>query len=846
MNMLRRDSVLRDLGDKKFDELEELAKRDERAMFVGWYCKEGGKNESLEVTNEIRARQALALELERDGFNALRDGLVGSLNNGALDRLLVRRRERIRTAVEAQRRRSKNDGGIYYHFSPPLFTEVDDIKTATSVFDGGNFYRGVLHFPGAKVPIRVKKYGDPTKFRRGIPVQRFLKRLERDGLLTDNEGRKIRINSPAYIDEKKGFVAELELEGRRLTDVLRDVRTDEERADLLEPVIRDYMEISLRATEMRDLKVDAQDARKIGHDSEGEHVTDEGTHYLENQEGKWARFRNAWPGNYVIPNQGNPVDNFMRVFALRASPHFRNKYLKKDGKFDQGGFHRLGSEGSLMSHLREGLDSFVKSDYKERKRFVVNLDANSTQVMVASDGRRTYTDWDHTYFGLLEEQLAEILLTSGISDESVLEGLVDGAYEHVKFDVGHNTQQDHEDWKRVVDKKMVEKLLARSARFVDVARKVEGIKEEGELKEFANEAYTLAMRRLDKLGENSRFTKERIREFAERHLGLEEVEDVEAFRRQSGCIGSLISTVHDRTPLEGMRATYKLASKPIDWSRVGGITKNTAIAASILGAMAAGFAGINHFNYKEKMETAAKYSGKEIALVDPHYNEIHYKLNSSIPGEMVTAPEGLRTERDYLKWAFEMNGTNSQEDTILWMLDRDVVSNARKNAVSDSKDVEERSRGLWGKSAIEAAAEGSSVDPDLIRAIVASRCGMSMDSPECIGPMHVDRTAKYFKNEGCDSDFLNIDCQNIKAGAGYLYQCVRHNEGRLADTVAEYFTGVYDYQKAQIEADSRDYIDYRRNLPLSAIGRIDSTIANYLVLKGVVASESTESDGNDE
>lgn len=249
---------LRGLQGKSYEVLEGISQEDDVLVFRGGrkYDHEKGGIVESPITEEVRERNALGFELGEGEFDMMRSGLMAALNNGALDRVSARERRRIRDAVIAfERLPSKNGWG---RMRPPLFTAVDDIRTATTVFDGGSFYEGMLCLPGKNVHVRVKKYGDPKKFRRGIPVQRFLKRLEEEGIITQ------RINSPAYIDEVHGLVAELQLEGRRLTDLLRDARDDNVRAEILAPVIRDYIEMSARATEMRDMKIDEDHARVIG------------------------------------------------------------------------------------------------------------------------------------------------------------------------------------------------------------------------------------------------------------------------------------------------------------------------------------------------------------------------------------------------------------------------------------------------------------------------------------------------------------------------------------------------------------------------------------------------------
>jgi hypothetical protein len=297
-----RKSKLSQLRGMKFEEAEKMRHRDYQAMFHGGFT--GYNTPEIPLTDEVRERHALALDIGERAYEDLARSLVKSLGAGALDRASSRTRARVKDALESFESKKHNDGSIFHSMTPPFFTAVDDLKTGTTLFDGGSFYEGKIVLPGASVPIRVKKYGDPAKFKRGLPVQRFLRRLEREGIIDQ------KINEPAYVDEQNGLVAELHLEGKRLVDVLRDARSDEEKADLLEPVVRDYVDISVRATQYRDMKIDGRDARLLGPTKGLEELTDEGMHYLKRQGGRLTDLRNNLPGNYVIPDQGDSDENF--------------------------------------------------------------------------------------------------------------------------------------------------------------------------------------------------------------------------------------------------------------------------------------------------------------------------------------------------------------------------------------------------------------------------------------------------------------------------------------------------------------------------------------------------------
>ncbi|MFH1801962.1 MAG: hypothetical protein ABH864_00760 [archaeon] len=716
---MSRKPAFSDLEGKDFKTVAAQAAKEESLIFHGTHFDpSAGRRVEEPISDDVRHRHALAFELDERQYGQLKEGLLESLEGDALDRLPNETKQRIRSALKARHEYVDDRGARVVPNNIPMFTAVDDIKTGTTVFDGGNFYEGEIHLPGEKVPIRVKKYGDPKKFKRGIPFQRFLKRLETDRILRDKDGNTIRINSPAYIDEYSGLVAELHLEGRRLTDILRDAPNDQTRADILRPVIGDYMEISLKATEMKDLKVDEKDARRIGREFNRhqhlEDITDEGHYYLRRNGGVLTGLKNIVSGNYIIPSQGNPKDNFFKVFALRAIPYFRNKYLTPSGKVREEAFHQLGTQGSIMSHIRDALGSIANPDFKRRKKFIVNLDANPTQVMVAGDGRRTYTDWDHTYFGLLEEQLAEILLGSGISDESVLEGLVNETFHQVGGEIGGTL----EDWRRIVDKKLVEKLLARSARFVDVASGIEDTKEKKELRDLANEAYTLALRKLDGLAEKENVlrrktshlgglitnedpisglpdAKKSIKRFAESQLGLREVEEISKLRHQSGNIGSIVSTVHNRTSLEGMKSDYRISSRdPEIWRKIG-------VAAGLTGLLAAGLAGVvtigmrtNSMNKIEEMKIAAKYSGRDMTILDPHYKHVEFEFSDK-PGT-VALPDHPQTEDDWIRWAYEVSPENSEGDDFVHNLQYREIARAKVSARErEQRNKIENTRPSW-------------------------------------------------------------------------------------------------------------------------------------------------------
>lgn len=562
---------------------------------------------------------------------------------------------------------------------------------------------------------------------------------------------------------------------------------------------------------------------------------DTGQYYLKDNEGMLAGLRNMLPGNYVIPDQGDPTTNFLKVFALRALPHLRNRFLRADGKFTKRGF-RCDGTGVEMVRLRDGIDAFLGKDFSGRRKFIVNLDANPTQVMVSNDGRRTYTDWDHTYFGLLEEQLAEILLGSSIRDEDVKQKLVDDAFTHAREYVGGTL----EDWRRIVDNKLIEKLLARSARYVDVARKVENPAEQRLLSGLANEAYTLALRKLDELNVDRADcdTRERIRDFGHRHLGLEELAKVEDRAVElSGNIGSVVSTVNDRVSLEGMKSNFRISpSDPQKWARIRKRLGIAALATPALIGVTAMALYMGRINKIEEMKAAAMYNGKEIVVVDPHYQQVRFPLNDG--KDPIMAPPNLQTEEDYIRWAYEVQ-PGKDGDAMVHGIKQLVLPFAREVKRLKSYSLDKDS--FIAGNVLEKKAESAHVDPDLIRAIIGSAegAGLPVTPPEYIPPMCIKPSNDFYRTYLMDHTVtLHDSATNVEAGARFLYQCVRHNEGKLADTLAEYFNGVYEVQRAMIDSGSQDYSVYRTHLNnLWALQRTDQAIANFLALKGRIAPE---------
>ncbi len=808
-----RTSGLSELEGLSFDKIAEISADDRIAVFRGemdHYRKKGVK-----LTEDIQKRQALGFEISEHEYDGLVHKLFESLGRGALDRVPSRVRAKVSQAAEIFNRREENRHS--YYRLPPFFTAVDDIRTATTLFDGGSFYEGAMFLPGVKIPIRIKKYGDPQKFKRGLPVQRFLRRLERDGIIGQ------RINQPAVIDDNNGLVAELRLEGKRLTDILREAGSDEERANLLEPTVRDYIEISVKATTYRDLKVDSEDARKVGFDhGHGKDLTDEGEFYLKTGEGILGSLRNRLPGNYIIPTQGDSVDNFLKTFALRSNPHLRNFALDKKGRVNLG--RSSGSERADLTALRDGLSSLVSGDYDRRRKFIVNLDANSTQVIVTPDGRRIYSDWDFTYFGLVEEQLVELLLTSGIEDERQISRLVKVAHDHLmSVNPVADPERDYLEFSRVVDKKIVEKLLGRAARFKDVSRKVEDGLEKRVLDDYANKAYTLALRKLDELAEtgtsNIEYAGQKIREFNEKYLHLKIVEGTHGVGECDDTIGSIVSTVSDRTPLEGMKSSYRISGEPVNWGRFFGRLKTVAWATPVLGAITLGAVWGSHMGRVEEMKNAALYSGKEISFVDGRTNE-PVLVTKDCKIEM---PQG-KSVRDLVSWAYEIPANSDRRDLMLDLFERMHLEPAP--GFIESTDNLVHYDQLEGY--VQSAAERSQVDPDMIRAIMYSRGNMGAIGFE--GPMKLKMT-RYFRDRGYEGADLRLPHHNISAGADYLNQCIRHNRGSLADSFAEYFGGVYNVQRAMIESGSRDYAEYRGQLDSSVIQLTDSAIANYIYFK---------------
>ncbi len=684
-----------------------------------------------------------------------------------------------------------------------LIEMVDDIKTgATSVIDGGAFYLVQYYIKGMNEPIRlrIKKSNNREKFDRGNRVHRQLSLMSEKGLLVGP-----RINPVLYSDGEKQLTVEPYVEHERLTDALRRKRpaglhtmtgrSDEERASLLEKSLMDVTELSVALTSHRDLK-----------NSDGERE-------LKKNNGLLDWFRNFLPGNYVVEEQ-DPTDCFFKSFVVRAVPYLRERLVDKKGNLRRKRLQSKlfgKSEFSDERELARLFDRDFSRSYRKRNLHIVNKDSHTGNVLVRSDGSRVYCDFEHSYFDILEEQIAELVLTSGITDDSVIKSLAGRVYDRYSGEIN----VDKEEFLENLDRRMVEKYLTRAVRFLDFAKKSDG-DERRTLEEQANSFYTFGLDKASSIG-LFQFA-QAVEKFSKKRLGLVRVSNTPDLE---STVTSLVSDVSSNT------FNYTPYKKPVSSRNIRDFAKRALITGAVATGGLAAIVGLAKIGHQDEI--------KVDYLKNFMQPQVLQRLSNNSAGVPINDGIGMDVSRRF-----------SREEILTQIFEtNDIESiNIMIDGYSSKLSLPDIYESPW---MIRNVSQVWNVDKNLLAAI--HLVGLKQDDPIIIdkrkkddvwGSRLISSHNPFFQQELRLGTIGNpIDAIDATASAKTLALYNLITPGRIGHIVPNYIVGYPIYPEdsssnPNARGKSRSYWDVRTNLLSDTDREIsDRVILTYLMLNGV-------------
>jgi len=663
-----------------------------------------------------------------------------------------------------------------------VLIEEDPLRGATAILDGGAFYKVTWQLPGYDFVVRVKKSGKQDKFERARKMQLALAKFSQDGLL------KPKIAHSTYSDPKIRLSAEPFIEHDRLVDLLRG-KNDEEKAAILEPSIRDTLEIARVATAHRDYR-----------DSDGNFV-------LKNNYSSWDIFRNFFPGNHIVTGQDSG-SQFMKDFAFRNTPFLAERLLNggKLAKFKMRKF-------PLAKELYQAFNEEFVPFYNQRRRHIVNKDNHTGNVLVDANGERTYCDFEHSYLDILEDPLSEMILTSGINDETVIKGMVDRTFDSFKGEINVSKDQF---W-QTLQRKLAEKTLTRAVRFADFAQRFTG-GDRKQLEDQASAFYGLALRRLDKLG--LKRTHSAVEAFNNEYLKLIPSNDHNPSLDRT--LTSLVSNVDSPTLSDSMKFKQPLESKS-----VMAYAKKALITVGLLGALVM-FGKNCHLEEKKP----------EISYLDSKVYSTRAIVNSA-EGDKFREQSMVNTNlpsQEVVSKVFEIEDQKCLEE---------IIGKYKPKILPFA---------LANEYAFELQKDTFAVDADMLRAICFTGSSVGNEAVikkkednKALGEMMwpINHPFRYEESSGAGpSDWQR---REVNIGAKILATASRYNQGNVAKTVASYVAGVSEMQKAMLKAvgdpngpaygdaqKAMRYGNFRKYLGDTDREVTDMVMVNYLAYKGAI------------
>jgi hypothetical protein len=695
----------------------------------------------------------------------------GLLNNHAISEPLKRQ---IITALQ-----NEEDSRNYPNYSHGSKIEIseDPSTGATAIFDGGNFYTIERKMPGLTLKFRAKEFGNKRKFERARRIQSYLMALKENGLL-----RGPKINHTTYSNNGKTWSVEPFIEHDRLTDILRG-KNDNEKAEILEGAILDSLEISRVATAYRDMK------------------DKEGNFYLKKNYKPIDFIKNLplvnrlFSGNYIFERQ-DITDQFLKGFALRTCPYLQQKVMKK-GKIDK----RKVKTNELLKELRNNFNQEFGTFYNKRNRHVVNMDNHTGNVLVDKDKEKTYCDFEFTYEDLLEDPIAELVLTSGIQDKNIIKKLVNKAFDEYKEDINVTKEQFYETFRR----RLIEKTLTRATRFLDLSERFSGI-DKRNLKEQANAFYSYGLQQMREAGIEK--TLDSVQKFNSKYLKLETTNIKPCLEK------TIASLVSNTTNPENIAISYKEPIKA--WS-----ARKFALKAGIATFLAiTGIYILRNVNVKDTSFNSLQlaYHARGLVLEDA--------VNDS---SFITGNWNQKDSKTVLHGVFE-----TENDSAINSLFRYIPNDLAKLKKTPYE---------WAFGMIN---QRNEMDVDLLRALYyAGTLDLeeNFKIKETHGPLFCSPDGNpYYKAYDLNT---SRDILDAFVASAMIKDLTRVHKGNLAQVVASYIAGLDNMRQAEIQTKSTKYSEFKKALSPEYQKSIDVTLITYLALKGVVKPQEIKSDYND-
>ena len=709
----------------------------------------------------------------------IKEAIQNMIDNG----LVSEDRDRILAGLEYLHRITNKGFQTSIDNSVQVEIEEDPQRAATTMLDGGAFYIAKCDIP--KTPdmqstdfdLRIKKSTDRTKFERSRKLQEALGILSRDGRLNG-----IRVAQTAYADPLNMVTIEPFIQHKRLTDILRE-KCDEEKADIVESSILDVVEISRVLTRYRDVR-----------DENGNYVLKKNYKTLD-------IFRNFLDGNYVIEETDN-TSHFIHSFALGNVPFLAETIRDKKGRISRSKLRK----NKVLRDLEQAFDQDFESLYRRRNRHMVNKDSHTGNVLVEIDNEnpdakenRVYCDFEHTYWDIIEDPVAEMILTSGINDRRVIRELVDKVYERYEGEINVSKEGFWDTFQR----RLIEKTLKKSTRCLKTSTTASCKKDRDNLVHEASAYYSSAVKMMDDLGLED--SAKAVRAFNEEYLKLKEVTEAPNWE---STLASLVSNV---SPREVKWRDYR---KPLESKEVLSFAKKAAITSAAAG-VSLGLIGLISGNRLPEQERVDHMK----LIYMSHANE----AVSSIP-EMNVRASPFDDAQEVLRTIF---ATDDDEGV------KKVINQYKPSTVPRKKSGSLSNLDFW------LSRRGEAVDHDLVKAIyiVGKKknhvINHKKERDNIYGNMLWSVSNPFFRD--MTDRTAPTDSVDVGVAVRYLATLTRYHEGNFTHTVSDYVCGRSMYE-AMAEAGSKDYWDYRKHLDAYDRRVCDDIIVNYLALKGALGN----------
>jgi hypothetical protein len=346
-----------------------------------------------------------------------------------------------------------------------IIIENSDTQGATSLVRNGGIYDITLH------TLRENGDFEEHKFR----AKKFADKRMYDATVEFSD--ELRIAS-----DEGDLTGELEPDGTGMPGIARDhnlpitatanyiIGHDDSELILLEPLINPAIRLTDYIRGLQELENPEKSSSLIEDiTKKAIYITTIASTYLTP-----AQDRSEFKEYSELFGVTNPLEQFVKKYALRDKPRLAKSLFDSNGEIDRERLQRC----PILENLVNNYEQDFLTSYHRRTLHMVNRDNHTGNMLVTNteiDGTASkhakasfvLTDFDSMYFDLLEEPIAELILTSGIKDQKTIDHIVSQAYDYAKNDLNGSKEQ----FLISFNTKLTEKYLLRAGRFLEMSEK---------------------------------------------------------------------------------------------------------------------------------------------------------------------------------------------------------------------------------------------------------------------------------------------------------------------------------------------------------------------------------------